>query len=55
MRAERTGDGSNYYSNIRLDEFDPNAHHSHDDENLIWGWDDADMTEDAKQCARIIN
>jgi len=54
-RAGRTGDGSNKYSNIKLDEFDSTVHQSHEDENLIWGWDDADMTDDAKKCARIIN
>lgn len=54
-RANRTGDGSNKHSNIQLEEFNPLSHESHEDENLIWGWDDADMTDDAKKCAKIIN
>ena len=54
-RANRTGDGTNDYSNIKLDQFTEEEHHSHEGENLIWGWDDADMTETDKKLAKIIN
>lgn len=54
-RAERTGDGTNEYSNVDPSQFDPKAHQFTENENLIWGWDDADMTADAKNCARIIS
>lgn len=64
-RAARTGDGSNHYSkciapinatekrkqyfNVKL------SHHHYHDENMIWGWDDQDMTMQDKQDALIIN
>lgn len=52
-RILRTGDGSHKFSlteNIKTQLPD----HS-EDENLVWGWDDKDMTELDKKEANIYN
>lgn len=63
-RAARTGDGSNHYSKCivvggrETQNSNTNhglAHHHYHDEQMIWGWDDEDMTLQDKQDALIIN
>lgn len=63
-RAARTGDGSNHYSKCiaaggavrsKAELTDKLAHHHYHDEQMIWGWDDQDMTVQDKQDALIIN
>lgn len=64
-RAARTGDGSNAYSEVipkggakqkRSDlniQVPAHSHFHHD--NMVWGWDDQDMTAIDKKDALIIN
>lgn len=66
-RAERTGDGSNAYSNcIKTDarmqqsrnnnnQNDHHHHQHHHDEEQVWGWDDKDLNLDDKKYAIIFN
>lgn len=55
-RAARTGDGTNDYSNcikpghIRKEDLNAHVH-----EDLVWGWDDKDMSDRDKCEALIIN
>lgn len=68
-RANRTGDGNSSYSNcidkrMVLDNNNNNRNNnyvtddrlklSHDNETLLWGWDDPDMSEEDKKDAFII-
>lgn len=54
-RAARTGDGSNKYSRcikngvVRKEDLE-----HHDDDSMVWGWDDKDMNDEDKEDALII-
>lgn len=53
----RIGDGNTKYSNVQLENFTlaDVVQESIEGENLVWGWDDADMDQDIKSSATIIN
>ncbi|XP_055526041.1 acyl-CoA Delta-9 desaturase [Wyeomyia smithii] len=56
-RVLRTGDGTHPYSQERLQEqmVDYVNNLDHESENVIWGWDDADMDEEDKKDATVSN
>lgn len=53
----RIGDGNTKYSRANLADLAISeiVQESIEGENLVWGWDDADMTPDHKKMANIIN
>lgn len=53
----RTGDGNTKYSKMTTEDIISTVveHEHHTNENLVWGWDDADMQDDDKKLANIIN
>jgi len=54
-RAARTGDGSNKYSRcIRNGVVRKEDLEHHDDDSMVWGWDDKDMNNEDKEDALII-
>ncbi|XP_058458284.1 acyl-CoA Delta-9 desaturase-like [Malaya genurostris] len=56
-RVLRTGDGSHPYSEQRLREqmVEYINNLDHDNENMVWGWDDADMDETDRKEATVSN
>lgn len=56
-RMARIGDGSSKYSKIKPENLtlEDVVQESIEGENLVWGWDDADMDQDIKSSATIIN
>lgn len=54
-RAERTGDGSNKYSRcIQNGVVKKEDLEHHDDDNMVWGWDDKDMNDEDKYDTLIV-
>lgn len=53
----RIGDGNTKYSKVNPENLTLTdaVHESIEGENLVWGWDDADMDQDIKSSATIIN
>lgn len=56
-RMARIGDGNTKYSKVNLENLTrtDDVQESIEGENLVWGWDDADMDQDIKSSATIIN
>ncbi|XP_053681796.1 acyl-CoA Delta-9 desaturase [Sabethes cyaneus] len=56
-RVLRTGDGTHPYSEERLREqmVDYINNLDHESENVVWGWDDADMDEEDRMDATVSN
>lgn len=65
-RVLRTGDGSHKYSKLKTTQekilayvndvtTDDSGNHTHDEKQLIWGFDDKDMDEEDKKYVTIIN
>lgn len=56
-RMARIGDGDVSYSRQTLESIAKAeiVQESIEGENLIWGWDDSDMTKEHKEMANIIN
>lgn len=56
-RMTRTGDGNLEYSRMSKEEIiNTVVEYEHQtNENLVWGWDDADMKDDDKKLVNIIN
>lgn len=56
-RMARIGDGTHKYSKATPSDFNNGdiVQESIEGENLVWGWDDADMKADDKNSATIIN
>lgn len=56
-RVLRTGDGSHQYSEERLREkmVDYINNLDHENEQVVWGWDDVDMKEDDRKDATVSN
>lgn len=56
-RVLRTGDGTHPYSEERLREqmVDYINNLDHESENVVWGWDDADMHEEDRIDATVSN
>lgn len=53
----RIGDGSTKHSKVKPENLTlaDVVQESIEGENLVWGWDDADMDQDIKSSATIIN
>lgn len=56
-RMARIGDGTTKYSKVNPENLTliDAVQESVEGENLVWGWDDADMDQDIKSAATIIN